>query len=122
MSSTADIADSATNVQAALTMAETKLTADGPLPDWYVSLRNEIHGLVTSAAWAVGETGGAAILGFRCEGRAHSTECVAYRAASVGWDSPNLTTCPKCNAQMHSLFEAGPTPYNCYPCWEEEHP
>lgn len=119
MSNTADIADSAADVQQHLTAAEAALTAQGsPLPEWYVELRNSIHGLVVAGAWAVGEPGGAAIMGFRCQDRQpHQPTCVAYRAAAYHHDLPELVTCPQCKSEVHELFstESGV----CYPCWKD---
>jgi hypothetical protein len=123
MSSTADIADSAAAVQGALTTAETALGAD--LPDWYLHLREQIHGLVTSSAWAVGEASGAAIMGFRCEGRTHSDTCEAYRAADAEWmtsrDGEPLITCPRCEARVHDLDRWGNAEVAvCWPCHKEQ--
>jgi hypothetical protein len=117
MSSTADIADSATEVQVSLTTAEAELVAQfGTLPPWYLALRDAIHGLINDSAWAVGEADGAAIMGLRCQGRQpHQETCVAYRAAlsTTGSDDVSLTTCPQCHEQVHSLFSD-----MCWECWK----
>lgn len=118
MSDTADIADSAIAVQGALTAAEAALKGD--LPEWFTALREQIHGLVTAGAWAVGEDSGASIIGFRCEGRTHAVECSAYRAAEdaeiILRDGPALVRCPRCTADVHSLFSDFGI---CHYCWKE---
>ncbi|WP_430787146.1 hypothetical protein [Actinoplanes sp. G11-F43] len=121
MSSTADIADAATEVQESLTTAEAELTTLlGQLPAWYLALRDNVHGLVTAGAWAVGEDHGAAIMGFRCQDQQpHQRTCEAYRAAEATdrYDDVRLTTCPKRRHEVHKLFSDG----NCYGCWKADH-
>lgn len=122
MSSTADVTDSATSVQASLTRAEAELVAQfGALPAWYLALRDDIHSLINSSAWAVGEANGAAIMGLRCQARQpHQATCEAYRAApsTTMYDEVRLTRCPRCKDMVHSLFseEAG----ICYACWKDD--
>lgn len=120
MSSTADIADSATSVQASLTTAEAELVAQfDALPTWYLTLRDDIHALITDSAWAVGESSGAAIMGLRCQdGQPHQATCEAYRAApsTTRYDDVDLALCPQCRELVHALFseEAG----ICVRCWK----
>lgn len=116
MSYTADMADAAISLQTRLTEAEKQL-GQAILPDWYINIRDDFHGLVTAIGWSQ-NTDAVGVIGFRCEGRTHAPECVAYRAASIDHDG-ELVTCPKCGAEVHGLFEAGPAPYACWPCWKD---
>lgn len=120
MSSTADIADAGEAVQWFLTIGKQQLSEAGELPEWFQQLQIQFHGLMQAGAWAVGEPDGSTIMGFRCEGRTHRKSCVEYRQDSIDHDG-GLTVCPKCRAAVHGLFEAGPTPYNCHPCWKDTH-
>jgi len=116
MSSTADMSDAAISLQASITDAEQQL-GQAALPDWFTDLRDNFHRLVSAIGWSE-NIEGTGVIGFRCEGRTHAPECVAYRAA-LGDHDGELTTCPKCGAEVHGLFEAGPTPYACWPCWKD---